>query len=103
MTLLAAYDRARAAIAAAVSVDQAKGVIDDLDHVKLYAKQIRDRELLAGATMMQKRAERRLGEILLAAKEAGQIAEGRRRKGDENRVTLKEIGVDLDLSSRAQK
>jgi hypothetical protein len=104
MTLLAAYDRARVALAEATKVDQVMAVRDELEHVKLYARQIQDRALLADATVIQMRAERRLGVLLIAAKEAGQIAEGRRRKNDDaNRVTLEEVGVDRKLSAKAQK
>jgi N6-adenosine-specific RNA methylase IME4 len=104
MTQLAAYDRARVALAEASRVDQVLAVRDELEHVKLYAKQIRDRALLEDATIIQMRAERRLGVLLAAAKEAGQIAEGRKRKDDPaTRVTLPEIGVDRKLSMTAQK
>ena len=114
MTLLAAYDRARVALAEATRVDQVLAVRDELEHVRLYARQIRDRALLSDATVFQMRAERRLGFLLAAAKEAGQIAEGRRANGvsrnakgsdggDDGRVTLKEIGVDKKLSFKAQK
>jgi len=104
MTLLAAYDRARVALAEATKVGEVMAVRDELEHVKLYARQIQDRALLADATVFQMRAERRLGVLLAAAKEAGQIAEGRKRKDDAgDRVTLPEIGVDRKLSAKAQK
>lgn len=104
MTLLAAYDRARVALAEATRVDQVMAVRDELEHVKLYARQIQDRALLADASVIQMRADRRLGVLLAAAKEAGQIAEGRKPKDEESgRVTLKEIGVDKKLSARVQK
>ncbi len=104
MTLLAAYDRARTALKDATRVDQVLAVRDELEHVKLYARQIQDRALLADATIFQMRAERRLGVLLAAAKEAGQIARGPRPKDqDSDVVTLKEIGVDKKLSSKAQR
>ena len=54
------------------------------------------------------RAERKLGELLTAAKAAGQIKEGNpklRATVDDNDscVRLKEIGISRDLSSRAQQ
>lgn len=108
MTLLAAYDRARVALAEATQVGEVLAIRDELEHVKLYARQIQDRALLADATIFQMRAERRLGVLLAAAREAGQIVLGRTAKGttvevDPDRVTLKEIGVDKRLSSKAQK
>lgn len=105
---LAAYNAARVALAEATRVDQVLAVRDELAYVKLYARQIQDRALLSDATVVQMRAERRLGFLLAAAKEAGQITEGRVAKGskvepDPDRVTLKEIGVDKRLSAKAQK
>lgn len=105
MTQLAAYDRARVALAEATRVDEVLSIRDEMQHVKLYARQIQDKALLEDAIVLQTRTERRLGVLLAAAKEAGQIAEGRKRKdhtGGE-RVTLTEIGVDRKLSARAQK
>ncbi|WP_247541723.1 MT-A70 family methyltransferase [Bradyrhizobium sp. 168] len=105
MTQLAAYDRARVALAEATRVDQVLSIRDEMQHVKLYARQIQDKALLEDAIVLQTRTERRLGVLLAAAKEAGQIAEGRKRKDDTEgeRVTLTEIGVDRKLSARAQK
>jgi N6-adenosine-specific RNA methylase IME4 len=104
MTMLASYDRARVALAEATRVDQVLSIRDELEHVKLYARQIQDKALLEDAIVFQTRTERRLGILLAAAKEGGQIAEGRRPKDEiSGRVTLKEIGVDKKLSSRAQK
>jgi len=116
MTTLAQYDRARAALAEAVRIDQVLPLRDEVEHIKLYARQIRDRALMADAAEFQLRVERRLGTLIVAAKEAGQIAEGRPRKsaaapaaenGSEQepftRVTLAEAGVDKKLSATAQK
>lgn len=105
MTQLAAYDRARVALAEATQVNEVLSIRDEIQHVKLYARQIQDKALLEDAIVLQTRTERRLGVLLAAAKEAGQIAEGRKRKDDAagERVTLTEIGVDRKLSARAQK
>jgi N6-adenosine-specific RNA methylase IME4 len=104
MTMLAAYDRARVALAEATRVDQVLSIRDELEHVKLYARQINDKALLSDAVVFQTRTERRLGILIAAAKESGQIAEGRKPKdAGADRVTLPEIGVDRKLSARAQK
>lgn len=108
MTALSQYDRARAALAEATRIDQVVPLLDEIEHIKLHAKQIRDRGLLADATEFQLRAERRLGEVLGAAKEAGHFAEGRPKKNGSDAepfppATLAEVGVDKKLSSRAQK
>lgn len=108
MTTLAAYDRARAALAEATRIDQVLPVLAEIEHVKLYARQIADRELLADATVYQMKAERRLGEVIAAAKEAGHFKQGKRsaRKSESElspRATLEEVGVDRKLSVRAQR
>jgi N6-adenosine-specific RNA methylase IME4 len=108
MTTLAQYEHARHALADATRIDQVLPILDEIEHVKLYAKQIADRELLADASTFQMRAERRLGIVISAAKEAGHFREGRPRKNgsDEEQfpsATLAEVGVDRKLSARAQK
>ncbi|UPT93920.1 hypothetical protein J4G48_0031925 [Bradyrhizobium barranii subsp. apii] len=105
MTLLAAYDRVLTMLAEASQVSEVLEIREQLEHVRLHARQIRDRELLADATVFQMRSERRLGEILDALQLAGLIASGggRRKKDDTQRATLDEIGVTKDLSSKAQK
>lgn len=111
MTMLASYDRAMAALASALKSTEVKTVLasrDELDHVKLHAKRVRDRALLADATEFQMRVERWLGVLLRRATEAGQLAgKGRPKapaesKGDAPPATLKEIGVDPKLSMRAK-
>ncbi|WP_316228352.1 MULTISPECIES: MT-A70 family methyltransferase [unclassified Bradyrhizobium] len=102
-TVLQAYDRARAALAEAATVTEVLALRDEIAHIELYARQVRNRELIEQAMVLQLRAERRLGMLLAAAFEAGQLARGRRRKDDTERVTLAEIGVDERLSATAQR
>jgi hypothetical protein len=107
MTTLVQYERARAALAEATRVDEVLSIRDEMEHIKLYARQIRDRTLLAEAAVFQRRVERKLGFVLSEAKKAGQIKVGRPKKvtGDEPFIglTLDEIGVDKHLSARAQQ
>ena len=56
MTTLAQYERARAALAEATRVDQVLPILDEVAHVRLYARQIQDRALLADATEFQMRS-----------------------------------------------
>jgi N6-adenosine-specific RNA methylase IME4 len=102
-TLLAAYDQACATIAAANKVGDVLKIRDELAHLKLHAKQVGDRALIEHATVLQMRAERQLGLVLVAAKQAGHIGQGPRKAGDERRVTLNDIGVDRKLSMTAQR
>lgn len=108
MTALAIYERARAALAEATRVDQVLSIRDEMAHAKLYAQQIKDRALMAEAAEIQLRVERRLGVLLDAAKQAGELAgRGRQPKCSDPEhlppVTLAEIGVDRKLAAVAQK
>lgn len=111
MSALVKYDEARAALAECKRVDEVLQIRDEAERMKLYARQAKDRDMMADAAEIQARATRQLGIILAKAKEAGQIAEGRPRKGGENcqgdgqfsRIRLAEVGIDRNLSSQAQK
>jgi hypothetical protein len=107
MTVLATYDRILAQLMEATQVSEVLAIRDQVEHIKLHARQIKDRELLWRAIELQMRAERELGVMLVSIKEAGQIQEGRRGKKDQAvdspRVTLEEIGVTKALSSKAQR
>jgi N6-adenosine-specific RNA methylase IME4 len=108
---LVKYDAARAALAVACRVDEVIKVRDEAQRLKLYARQAKDRGMIADAAELQLNAERRLGEMLVKAKAAGQVAEGRPRKAGENgakpepfsRVRLRDAGVNKKLSASAQK
>lgn len=106
MTTLAQYQRVRAALEEATSINEVLPILDEIEHVKLYAKQISDRALLADASAFQMKAERRLGIVIQAAKKAGHFRQGKRRESTEpehSRATLEEVGVDRKLSARSQK
>lgn len=108
-TPLLRYDAACKALAAAKTFDEVKAIKSEWEHVKLYGKQVRDRTLIAEATEVQTRAERRLGELLTEAKARGWIREGRPKKSDPKTLTdhrvfsLQEVGIDHNTSSRVQK
>lgn len=111
-TGLALYDTARHAIARACRVDEVLMIRDEADRMRLYARQAKDRDLMADAVEIRLRAERQLGVLLKAAKDSGQITKGRPRVhtsengSDEepfSRVTLEQAGIDKKLSSAAQK
>lgn len=111
MTTLAQYERARAALAEATRIDEVLSVHAEIEHVKLHARHIRDRTLMAEATEFQMRVERRLGILIQAAQAAGQLAtKGRPKAADKCSdsehfppATLAEIGVDRKLSSSSQR
>jgi N6-adenosine-specific RNA methylase IME4 len=113
MMLLAQYDRALVALGEALQatrVDRVLASRDEIEHVKLHARQIRDRALLADATEFQMRVERRLGELLQEARASGLLQDGKGRPktlvetiGGLPPATLKDIGVDRKLSAKAQQ
>lgn len=112
MTELIKYEAARRAIAEAVAVDEVAELRSKAEALRHYARQAGDRDLELQAAQIRFRAERRMGELLIAAKQAGQVRAGRPENpsdseafsaGEISRVTLREAGIDHKLSSRAQK
>lgn len=116
MNDLALFSVAKEALAELRRVDEVHNVRDKAERMKLYGRQVKDRSIIADATEVILRAERRLGELLIEGRAAGQIGTGRPSKSnldeaEENgaaeapfqRVTLEEIGISKKLSSRAQK
>lgn len=122
-TELALFSVAKEALAEAVKVDEVKDVRDHAERIRLYGQQANDRTIIADATEIIMRAERRLGELLRSAHETGQLGIGRPSRsnldeGEEapeeeesetvevvrpQRVTLKEAGISKKLSTRSQK
>jgi N6-adenosine-specific RNA methylase IME4 len=106
-TALVHYDAACRALAEARTVDEVMHVHDEAERLRLYGRQAKNREMMADATEIMLRAERRLGQLLLLAKEAGQIDMGGRRVADPDFVPVKlkldDIGVDRKLSASSQR
>ncbi|MCD9819767.1 hypothetical protein [Bradyrhizobium japonicum] len=124
MSELARYEAAERAIAAAEAVDEVLEIRSQAAAWTAYARQAKNRDLEIKAARIRFRAERRLGDMLILAKAAGHLAEGRPKNcsGEEQfsgaggdvadraepaakplRVTLQEAGIDRKLSSRAQR
>lgn len=103
---LARYDAARRALAEAHRVDEVKDIRDKAVAMQVYAKQAKDRSLIAHATEIRMRAEIRAGELL---RETENAKPGRRPKelgaatAPNSVPTLTELGVTKKQSSRWQK
>lgn len=117
MTELVRYEAARKALAEAVAVDEVVDIRSKAEAMRVYARQASDKGLEIQAAQIRFRAERRLGEMIVAQKETvglnagsrGQLA-GKSDSGgavveqpEDERPRLADIGIDRKLSSKAQK
>src|SRR5229473_4862629 len=101
---LAHFDAIRQAIQKAATVDQAKGIRDKAEALRIYAKQSgQSLEVQNRCAEIKLRAERRAGEILSEMEKN----KGARGKGvrfhDESAPTLAELGISQAQSHRWQK
>lgn len=104
---LVKYEAARAAIIAAASVDEVKYIRDMSVAAAAYARQAKDDVLLSRAIEIRKRAERRVGELLIAMKENRErVGDGRPKPSPEDRVSpvrLSDLAISAMQSSRWQQ
>lgn len=109
MSALAKYDQAKRALAEAKTLADVKAVKGLAAAIEALGRIARDRAIIADAVELTTNADRKLGEMLKAAKAAGQIAVGRnwQSNGSDSepleRITLEDAGIDKKLSSRAQR
>lgn len=104
------YDAACRAVAEAKSVDEVKDLRDRAEAMRAYARQAKNKQLEIDASEIRFRAERRIGELMAAQREAGLLANGgdamRARvveKPEVSPITLSEAGIDKNLADRARK
>jgi N6-adenosine-specific RNA methylase IME4 len=105
------YDAACRAVAEVHRIDEVKDIRDKAVALSVYAKQAKDGGLIAHATAIRKRAERRLGELMEDDRRAGKLAKGGGDKKSDHRVvkkpgdapSLADQGIDKNLADRARK
>lgn len=112
MSDLVKYDAACRAVAEAASIDEAKEFRDKSEAMRAYARQAKNKQLEVHAAEIRIRAERRIGELMAAQRDAGLLSSGAQGTGSnqyEVRVsaqpapTLAEAGIDKNLADRARK
>jgi N6-adenosine-specific RNA methylase IME4 len=109
MTTLIKYEAACLALAESHRVDEVKDIHDKAEAMRVYAIQAKNVDLEVMASEIRLRGERRLGELLIEAKQAGRLSRGQPKKNCSDseqysdRLHLVDVGIDRKLSSRAQK
>ena len=110
IVMLTKYEHAVAALADAMSVDEVKQIRDTSEAMRAYARQAKNKAMEIDAAEIRIRAERRLGEMMAAQREAGMMSDGGRPKEtglQTNPVisppTLSEMAIDKNLADRARK
>ncbi len=114
MNALVRYDEACRAIEAAATIDEARDFRDKSEAMRAYARQAKNRKLEVQATEIRIRAERRIGQIMQAQRDAVGMAvggehggrralDGSRTDPSNKRPTLADAGVDKHLADRARK
>lgn len=103
MSQLVRYEQARFALAECQRVDEVKDIRDKAEAMAAYARQSKDTELIAWATEIKVRAERKAGELLAQMEKAkgGDPTLYQHARGDRP-ATLAEIGLTQNDSSRYQ-
>jgi hypothetical protein len=108
--LVPQYAEARKMLMTVQSIDEAKGVRNKADALRVYAIKAKDRELEAAAAEIRLRAERKAGELLIAMSRNGvrRPAHGNNRKFEshdptQTMPTLKDLGVSKYEASDWQK
>ncbi len=110
------YDAACNALAEACAVDEVLEIRSQAEAMKAYARQAKNADLMRHAKEITLRAERKLGEMILAQKQEFGLATGSKGQligpgvigGSKSEPpiktpTLADLGIDKKLSARAQR
>src|SRR5437773_5932572 len=96
-------DKAKKEILAADSLVKIKDLWNKADAMRALGQAAKDLELMNYASEFKLRCERRLGEMLAAMKDAGEIGHAHNKRCNAPTTTLDELDLDRNLSSRAQR
>jgi N6-adenosine-specific RNA methylase IME4 len=101
------YDTASTALAKAARIDEVKDIRDKAVAIVAYAKLAKDKSLLADATKIKERAERRGGQLMEQQRQAGSLKRGGDRRSNvaQKRLnnSVKAQGIDVNLADRMRK
>lgn len=105
---LVKYDAACRAIAEAKAVDELKEIHDAARAMAAAARVAKNKQAEADMAAIRRRAERRVGEMMAAQREAGLMSSGAADAGwkethvAEKPITLAEAGIDKNLAHAAR-
>ncbi len=104
MNPLAKLSQATTALAEARTLEEIKAIRDMAEQARLYAQANKlGLDAINAGTEIRLRADRKMGEVLIQAKETGEISQGKRKNSDDSRISLSDVGVSFDQSSTAQQ
>lgn len=101
------YDKLCAALAEAKAVDEVKGIHDTAKAMSAAARIAKNKQAEADMMAIRFAAERRLGELMAAQRDIGELKVGNPNGFEKNPldkpITLSEAGIDKNLADRARK
>lgn len=96
---LALYAKACAALAEAKTIDEVKEIKNQAEAARAYAIQAQNRQLELDALEIRTRAERKLGEILIALRSDGSFGQSRHGR----QISLTDLGINKNIAPAAQR
>lgn len=104
--LIPLYESARAAVAEARTIDEARKIRDVVDALRAYARQANDAEIETMIAEIKLRARRRIGELSHGLEKGGGPGRGKRLPSAEKSfktAKLKAAGISSSVANRCEK